>query len=85
MCRAALVEDLKLSRSSAVYFFKDHGCETWSFSLREERRLRMIEKRVLRGVFGGKKEEVTGRLRKLHNEVLHNLYSSPDQEAAWEI
>jgi hypothetical protein len=48
-----------------------HGCETWSLTLREERRAR-----VLRRMFGPKRDEVTGEWRKLHNEEL-NLYSSP--------
>jgi hypothetical protein len=45
--------------------------------LREERRLRVFENRVLRGVFGGKRDGVTGKRRKLHNEELNDLYSSP--------
>jgi hypothetical protein len=52
------------------------GCETWSLTLREEHRLRVFEKRVLRRIFGSKRDEVTGDWRKLHNEELHNLYSS---------
>jgi hypothetical protein len=52
-------------------------CETWSLTLREEHRLKMSEKRVLRRLFGPKRDEVTGGWRKLHSEVLHNLYSSP--------
>jgi hypothetical protein len=48
------------------------GCETWSLTLREERRLR-----VLRRIFGPKRDEVTGEWRKLHNEELNDLYSSP--------
>jgi hypothetical protein len=44
--------------------------------LREERRLRVFENRVLREIFGPKRDEVTGEWRKLHNEELHNLYSS---------
>jgi hypothetical protein len=52
-------------------------CETWSLTLREEQRLRVIENRVLRRTFTLKSDEVTGRWRKLHNEKLHNLYSSP--------
>jgi hypothetical protein len=46
--------------------------------LREEHRLRMFENRVLRRIFGPKRDEVTGEWRKLHNEELHNFYSSPD-------
>jgi hypothetical protein len=55
-----------------------YGCETWSLTLREEHRLRVFENRVLRGIFGPKRDEVTGEWRKLHNEELHNLYSSPN-------
>jgi hypothetical protein len=53
-----------------------YGCETWSLTLREEHRLRMFEKRVLR-IFGPKRYELKEGWRKLHNEELHNLYSSP--------
>ena len=52
-----------------------YGCETWSLTLREERRLRVFENRVLRRVFGPKKDEVRGEWRKLHNEELRDLYS----------
>ena len=55
-----------------------YGCETWSLTLREERRLRVFENRVLRRIFGPKRDEVTGEFRKLHNEELNNLYSSPN-------
>jgi hypothetical protein len=54
-----------------------YGCETWSLTLREEHRLRVFENRVLRRIFGPKRDEVTGEWRKLHNEELHDLYSSP--------
>src|SRR5215510_3538578 len=54
-----------------------YGCETWSPTLREEHRLRVFENRVLRRVFGPKRDEVTGEWRKLHNEELNDLYSSP--------
>jgi hypothetical protein len=55
-----------------------YGCETWSPTLREEHRLRVFENRVLRRIFGPKKDEVTREWRKLHSEELHNLYSSPN-------
>jgi hypothetical protein len=54
-----------------------YGCETWSLTLREEHRLRVFENRVLRRIFGSKRDEVTGDWRKLHNEVLRILYSLP--------
>jgi len=54
-----------------------HGCETWSLTLREERRLRVFENRVLRRVFGPKRDEVTREWRKLHNEELNDQYSLP--------
>ena len=50
-----------------------YGCETWSLTLREKRRLRVFENRVLRRVFGPKRDEVTGEWRKLHNEELSDL------------
>jgi hypothetical protein len=52
------------------------GCEIWSLILREEHRLRVFENRALR-IFGSKRNAVMGGWRKLHNEELHNLYSSP--------
>jgi hypothetical protein len=55
-----------------------YGCETWSPTLRKEHRLRVFENRVLRRIFEPKMDEMTGEWRKLHNEELHNLYSSPD-------
>ena len=51
-----------------------YGCETWSLTLREERKLRMFENRVLRILFGPKRDEVTWEWRKLHNEELNDLY-----------
>jgi hypothetical protein len=74
-----------LSRNVKVKIYKTiilpvvlYGCETWSLTLREEHRLRVFENRVLRRIFGPKRDEVTGEWRKLHSEELHNLYSSPD-------
>jgi len=55
-----------------------YGCETWSLTLREERRLRVFENMVLRRVFGSKRDEVIGEWRKLHNEELSHLYSLPN-------
>jgi hypothetical protein len=53
-----------------------YGYETWSLTLREEHRLRVFENRAPWRIFGPKRNEVTGGRRKLHNEELHNLYSS---------
>jgi hypothetical protein len=55
-----------------------YGCETWSLTLREEHRMRVLKNRVLRKILGSKRDDVMGEWRKLHNEELHNLYSSPD-------
>ena len=53
-----------------------YGCETWSLTLRKERRLRVFENMVLRRIFGPKWDEVTEEWRKLHNEELNDLRSS---------
>jgi sorting nexin-29 len=55
-----------------------YGCETWSLTLRVEQRLRAFENRVLRRIFGPKRNKVTGDWRRLHNEELADLYSSPN-------
>jgi hypothetical protein len=55
-----------------------YGCETWSLTEREEHKLRVFENRLLGSIFGPKRDGVTGGWRKLHNEELHNLYSSPN-------
>jgi hypothetical protein len=55
-----------------------HGCETWSLTLREERGLRVYENRVLRKIFGPKRDEVTGEWRELHKKELNDLYSTPN-------
>jgi hypothetical protein len=54
-----------------------YGCETWSLTLRKEHKLRISENRVLRRIFGHKREE-DGSWRKLHNDELHSLHSSPN-------
>jgi hypothetical protein len=58
--------------------FVMYGCETWSLTLREERRLRVLENRVLWRILWLKRHEVTGEWRKLHNEELDDLYCSPN-------
>ena len=56
-----------------------YGCETWSLTLREEEwKLRMFENMVLRRIFGTRRNEVTGDWRRLHNEEINVLYSSPN-------
>jgi hypothetical protein len=52
--------------------------ETWSLTVRREPKRKVSENKVLRRIFGPKREEVAGGWRKLHNEELHNLYASPD-------
>jgi hypothetical protein len=54
-----------------------YGYEIWSLALREERRLRVFDNRVLRRIYGPKRDEVTGEWGKVHNEELHDMYSSP--------
>jgi hypothetical protein len=55
-----------------------YGCETWTLTLRQERRLRVFDNSVLRRIFGPKRDEVTGEWRKLHHKKLNDLYSSPN-------
>jgi dihydrofolate reductase len=55
-----------------------YGRKTWSLILKEEHRLKVFENRVLRRIFGPKSDEVTKQCRKLHNDEVHNLYSSPN-------
>jgi hypothetical protein len=73
-----------LSRNVKVKIYKTkilpvvlYGCGTWSLTLWEEHRLTVFENKVLRRIFGPERDEVTGGWRKLHNEELHGLYSSP--------
>jgi hypothetical protein len=79
-----LLSSRLLSRNLKIRIYKTiilpvvlYGCETWSLTLRGEHRLRVFENRVLRRMFGPKRDEVTGEWRGLHNEELHDLYSSP--------
>jgi hypothetical protein len=55
-----------------------YGCDTWSLTLREERKLRVFENTVLRRIFGRRRDEVTGEWRRPHNEELNDLYFSPN-------
>ena len=55
-----------------------YGCEAWSLTAREERKLRVFENMVLRRIFGPRRDEVTEEWRRLHNEELNGLYSSPN-------
>jgi hypothetical protein len=79
-----LLSSCLLSRNVKIKIYKTiilpvvlYGCETWSITLREEHRFRVLENRVLRRIFGPKRDEVTGGWMKLHNKELHGLYSSP--------
>jgi hypothetical protein len=80
-----LLSSRLLSRNLKIKIYRTYilpvvlyGCETWSLTLREECRLRVFQNRVLRRVFGLKRDEVTGEWRKLHNEKLNDLYSLPN-------
>jgi hypothetical protein len=68
--------NIKIYRT-IILIFDLYGCESWSLALREERRARVFENRVLRRIFGPRRGKVTGKLRTLHNEELNDLYSSP--------
>jgi len=68
--------EIKIYRTIILPFVL-YGCETWSLTLWEERRLRVFENRVLRRIFGPRRDEVTGEWRKLRNEEHDDLYSSP--------
>jgi hypothetical protein len=78
------LSSLLLSKNLKIKIYKTiilpvvlYGCETWSLTLREEHRLKVFKKRVLRRIFGQIMDEVIGGWRKLHNEELHKLHSLP--------
>jgi hypothetical protein len=79
-----LLSSSLLSKNTKIKIYRTiilpvlYGCETWSLTLREEHRLRVLENRVLRRIFGPKRDEVTGEWKRLHNEELNDLYSSPN-------
>jgi len=74
-----LSKNLKIKLHRTVIFpVALYGCEAWSLTLREERKLRAFENMVLRRIFGPRSDEVTGEWRRLHNEELNDLYSSPN-------
>ena len=74
-----LSKKLKIKvRRTVIFPVVLYGCETWSLTLSEERRLRVFENSVLRRVFGPKTNEVTGEWRKLHNEELSDLSTLPN-------
>jgi len=73
-----LTKNLKIKKyRTTIFSVVVYGCETWSLTLREERRLRVFENRVTRRIFGPKRDKVTGEWRKLHTQDLNDLYSSP--------
>ncbi|KAJ4431573.1 hypothetical protein ANN_20172 [Periplaneta americana] len=84
-CYYSVESSSLLSKNLKVRIYKTiilpvilYGCETWTLTLREEHRLRVFENKVLRKIFGAKRDEVTEEWSKLHNTELHALYSSPD-------
>jgi len=80
-----LLSSLLLSKNLKIKIYRTiilpvvlYGCESWSLTLRKERKLRVFENRVLRKIFGPRRDEVTGEWGRLHNEELNDLYSSPN-------
>jgi len=73
-----LSKNLKIKIYRNIILTVLYGCETWSLTLWEERRLRVFENRVLREIFEPKRDEVTGKRRKLRYEELSDLYCSPN-------
>ena len=78
LCSSLQSKNIKIKiYRNVILPFVLYGCETWSLILREEHRLRVFENRVLRRIFGRKRDKVTGEWRKLHKEELNDLYFSP--------
>jgi hypothetical protein len=76
-CAFLKIRDTKIYRTSVLAIVL-YGCETWSLTVKEERRLRLCENRVLRRIFGPKRDEVAGGWSGLHKEELDDLYCSPN-------
>jgi len=80
-----LLSSRLLSKNSKIKIYRTiilpvvlYGCEAWSLTLGEEMKMRVFENRVLRKIFGPRRDEATGEWRRLHNELLNDLYSSPN-------
>jgi hypothetical protein len=69
--------NIKIYRTS-ILVIVFYGCETWSLTVKEESKPRLLDNRVLRRIFGPKTDGITGQWRKLHNEELNDLYFSPN-------
>jgi hypothetical protein len=79
LCSGLLSQNLKIKIYRTIILpVVFYGCETWSLTLREERRQRVFENRVLRRIFGPRSDKVTGEWWQLHNKELNDLYSSPN-------
>jgi len=76
-CRISVFQAAKIHRI-VILPVTLYRCGTWSLTIREECRLRVFVNRVLRRIFGNKRDEITGEWRKLHNEELNDLYYSPN-------
>jgi len=73
------IQNIKIKiYSSVILPVVLYGCKTWSLTLREERRVSMFENKVLRKIFGPKRDEVTEEWSRLHKEELHDLYYTPN-------
>ena len=79
MSSSLLSKNIKIKTHRTIFLpVVFYGYEIWSLTLREERRLRVFENWVLWRIFGSERDDVTGEWKKLHNEELNNLYSSPN-------